>query len=103
MPRTSVCAMLALIVFTGAALAAESTGKIKSVDQDKMTLTVTIDGKDVTYKFDNETKVVDDTDRPLASKLGASRFKDPINVTVTFEKKGDALYASKVKAGKRLQ
>ena len=71
-----------VLCFTGMALADEATGKIKSVDAGKGTVTVTVDGKDVTFM--TETGVPINT-----LKVGDE-------VKVTFKKDGEKLTASKI-------
>ena len=97
--RNLVPALIVVLICGSGLLAAEHTGKMKQVDHDKMTLTITVDGKDVTFKFNEDTQVVNENDKPLALKLKAMRFKQPVTVTVTSEKKGDDTIATKVKAG----
>jgi hypothetical protein len=58
MLRSLVCAAFALVVCAVAVLAGENRGKVKSVDPDKNTITVTIEDKDVTFKVTDDTKIV---------------------------------------------
>ena len=100
MLRMVVGALVALILFSGTLLAADYTGKIKEIDHKLMTLTIEVNGKDMTFKFNDRTVAVDATDRRLESGLKAQRFKPGLDVTVTSQEKGPDLVATKVKSGK---
>jgi len=86
--------VVALILgFTTVALADESKGAIKSVDADKMTVTVTVDGKDTTYTATKDTTIT------VAGK--AAKFADlkpAAKVTVTFKKDGANIVVSAIDA-----
>jgi len=81
-PTWFVAILAVALVFGLAAgvMADEAKGKVKSVDKEK--IVVTVDGKDVTYTLDKgvETKDIAAGDE----------------VTVTYKKDGDKMTASKV-------
>jgi PDZ domain-containing secreted protein len=66
----------------GVAIADEAKGKVKSVDADKGTIVVTVDGKDTTFSADKAT-------------IGKTKAGD--EVTVTYKKEGDKMTASAIK------
>ncbi len=81
MLRRLLCTMVALLFMTGGLLAAEVKGKVKSVDADKSTITVTVGEKDQTFTVAKDAKVSVGTVKDLKDlKAGA-------NVTLTTEKK----------------
>jgi hypothetical protein len=86
--------VVALVLgFTTVALADESKGTIKSVDADKMTVTVTVDTKDVTYTATKDTKItVAGKDAKFAD------LKKDAKVTVTWKKDGDKVVVSAIAA-----
>ena len=71
MLRTLVCAVSALVVWAVAALAFEYKGKVKSIDPDKSTITVTVGGEDKTIKVNDETKFVTAKGKEIEKKLEA--------------------------------
>jgi hypothetical protein len=81
-----------LLGLTSSVLALEAKGKIKSVSDDKKELIVTDkDGKDLKFLMDDDAKIqLNDKD----SKI--SELKKGEEVTVTYDKKGEKLIASKV-------
>jgi hypothetical protein len=87
MLRTLVCASFALVLCAVAALAAEYRGKVKSVDPDKNTITVTVEGEDKTFKVTDDTKIVRGKgDKEKAVKDGLKNekaWKKGPNVIVT--------------------
>jgi hypothetical protein len=58
MLRSLVCAGFALLICAVAVLAGEYRGRVKNVDPDKNTITVTVDGEDKTFKVTDDTKIV---------------------------------------------
>ena len=88
-----VLALACLVVFSAPALAAETTGKIKSIDADKNEFVFTDkDGKDWTFTMDTNAKIrLADKD----VKLGELKKGD--EVTVTYEKQGEKLIAKELK------
>src|SRR5437016_5718363 len=57
MLRTLACAVFAMVLVAGGLLADEVKGKVKSVDLDKKTITVTVGDKDQDYSFSDDTKL----------------------------------------------
>jgi hypothetical protein len=82
----------ALIGFVTPALAAEATGKIKSVTADKNEFVFTDkDGKDWTFQMDANAKI------QLGTKdIKLNDLKAGDQVTVTYDKQGDKLIAKEV-------
>jgi Cu/Ag efflux protein CusF len=92
-----VLMVLALALVLGLAmpaLADESKGKIKSLEPDKSTFTITdSDAKDLQFTHDKEGKVfINDKE----SKLADLQVGD--QVTVTYKKDGDKMICSEVRA-----
>jgi len=56
MVRKILAAVFCVGICLGLATADEFKGKVKSVDADKKTITVDVDGKDMTFKTDDKTK-----------------------------------------------
>lgn len=86
-------ALVCLVAFSAPALAAESTGKIKSVNADKNEFVFTDkDGKDWNLTMDTAAKVsIANKD----AKLGDLKAGD--EVTVTYDKQGDKLIAKEIR------
>jgi hypothetical protein len=109
MLRKFVFALLAFGVVTVGLLADEISGKVKSVDPDKNTITITTkDAGDKEFTVDKDTKFVkgskDGTkDLPEGLKDKAFTGDKLPRVTITYEKKGDKEVVSEVKitAGKK--
>jgi hypothetical protein len=57
MSRLIVATTFAASIFSGTLLAEDYTGKIKSLDVKKRELTVTADGKDLTFPIDKDASV----------------------------------------------
>jgi hypothetical protein len=88
-----VLASLAVLVFLAApALAAEAKGKIKSVTPDKKMFVVTdTNGKDWEFTLADDAKV-----RLGDKEVKLNDIKKGDEVTITYEKKGTDLIATKV-------
>jgi hypothetical protein len=101
-----VVSVAVLFVATGL-FAAEYKGKVKSVDTDKNTITVTVDDKDVTVKVNDDTRFTSAkkklADQLAAAKLTFKGFKEGgQDVVVTTTGEGDKEVATEVKvAGKK--
>src|SRR3954454_23252573 len=98
MLRKFVCSLCALLLGVGVLIAAEVKGKVKSLDEEKKTITVTTDDKDTTYTFTDDTKIVrgnkDVKDRAKAlTALG----KGSSEVTITTDKKDDKEVVTQIK------
>jgi len=97
MLRTFVCAVAALVLCVGVMLADEIKGKIKSVDQDKMTVTVTDeDGKEHVLIVDKESKFVT-AKGDLKDGFKSKRLKEGAKVTVKCEKKDGKEVCTEIK------
>jgi Cu/Ag efflux protein CusF len=81
-----------LLALTSPALALEAKGKIKKISADQKELTVTDqNGKDLEFVMDDDAKIqLNDKDTKL------KELKKGDEITVTYEKKGRKLIASKV-------
>ncbi len=80
-------AVVALLLTTCGLFADEVKGKLKSVDADKMTVTVTVDDKDQDFKLDADTKILNGDGNPLKKGLKNKAFgKSGQNVVLTVEK-----------------
>lgn len=87
MLRLFVCAVFALVVSAGTLLADEVKGKIKSVDADKGTLTVTDDaGKDHVLKTGKDTKYTAASGKALEKGIKDGHLKADTEVVVTADK-----------------
>ncbi len=89
MLRTLVCAAFALVLCAVAVLAGEYKGKVKSVDPDKNTITVTVGGDDKTFKVSDTTKIVrkgkGGEDKEIKGGLKSKLWDKNPNVIVTTE------------------
>jgi hypothetical protein len=94
MVRTLMVGMAALVLSAGALLAAAFTGKVKSVDAEKKTITVTVEGKDVA--FDASGAEIVSKKSGKAVKNGLAGIKAEVEVTVTADEAKDGAKASKI-------
>ena len=103
MVRKLFAAVLALVVFAGVSLAAEIKGKVKSVDADKNTITVTTKDGDKTVKLSKDTKFSgggkDAAEKLAAEGIKWEGFSKGPQVTITTEGEGDKEMATKVVVG----
>jgi hypothetical protein len=93
-----LCALCVVVLLcqTQLALADDSTGKIKSVNVDKKEFVMTDkNGKDWTFRCTKDCKLTCEDKECTISDL-----KTGLAATVTYEKKDDILWASKVEAKK---
>jgi Cu/Ag efflux protein CusF len=93
-----------LLVFGLAVASADDVrGKVKKVDADKGTITITVDDKDQTFDVPKEAKVVGIFGKKLkkAQQLdlpgGLAAIKEGANVTITTDKKDNKDVVSQVK------
>jgi len=92
-----VLALALVVALATPAFAAELKGKIKSVSADKKELVVTDkDNKDMTFSL-SDTAQIQLADNDITLK----ELKTGEEVTVTYEKKGDKLVATKVHCEKK--
>jgi hypothetical protein len=77
MLRSFACAAFALVLSAVVVLAAEyKNAKVKSVDTDKNTITVTIDDKDKTFKIAKDDFKVMRGEKEMKGGLKAKAFSD---------------------------
>jgi hypothetical protein len=96
----SLTAMCLLLVFGLALLAAEYKGKVKSVDRDKNTITITIDDKDKTFNVSDEVKVTRG-EKEIKKKLKSKSFDSNPPVTLTTEGEGEKEVVKEIKIEKK--
>ncbi len=98
MLRKFVVSALALVVCTVGLLAEEYKGKVKSVDVDKNTITVTIDDKEKTFTINDETKILNPAGKDMKGRLKSKQFeKAGAQLTIVTEKKGDKEVVKEIK------
>lgn len=99
MLRSFACAVLALACAVGVLVAAEIKGKVKSVDTDKKTITVTTsEDKEVTVSYNDDTKFTGGKGNIDREKAIGRMAKTPGGeVTITTEKKDDKDVATEIK------
>jgi hypothetical protein len=97
----SLVALCALLLLTLVVWSAEYKGKVKSVDPDKNTITVTIDDKDKTFKVSDDVKVTRG-DKEVKKKLKSKKaFENNPGVTIVTEGAGDKEVAKEIKLEKK--
>ena len=89
MYRKLFCSLIALLLFVGGVSADVLKGKVKSVDEKK--ITVTIDEKDKTFDVSKDVKVVSVGKKAKLTDVpgGIAAVKAGDEVTLTTEKKGE--------------
>jgi hypothetical protein len=75
--------------------AKEIVGKVVSVDQTKMTVTITVDGKNQTFTVNDDTMIVGPRGGEAKERLKDDRFTKGYEITVTTTK--DPKVAAKIK------
>jgi hypothetical protein len=87
MLRPFLCAVLAVLLSAGVLLAEFVNGKAKTVDVDKNSITVTIDGKDKVYKVDEKVQVyavfAERRFTPLKTGLKGVKEGDEVKLSVS--------------------
>lgn len=95
MLRSLVCAVAALVICAGSLLADEVKGKLKKVDSDNMTITVTTsDGKDEVIHVGKDTRVMGPNGKDLKNGIKNHQLKEGTEVTVSTEMKGGQPHAT---------
>ena len=86
--RSPVCAVLGLLLACGLAPAQEGIqrGKVKSVDPDKGLITITTDGKDREFAVTDDTRIMDEENKPVQDRLKDKRLKE--GTAVMFKPEG---------------
>jgi hypothetical protein len=94
-----LCALFVLVLWAGVSPAEELKGKIKKVDAEKNTITVTDkDGKDHTFTITDKTDVLDTKGKAITGGLKASAFKkEGQPIVITCEKKDGKEVCTKIK------
>jgi hypothetical protein len=100
MLRRLVCGLAALVLMTGILIAEEVKAKFKSYE--KGSLTVTVKGKEQTFKLDKQTKVFNGDDEVKGKEKGKlfKELDEKAEVTVTFDKDGEKTTVKEVKIKK---
>ena len=103
MLRTLVCTVAALLIFAVGLIAAEVKGKVKKVDTDKMTITVTVDDKDQDFTYNADTKVTRGDKATKDREKALKGIKEGSNISITTEKKDgkDVVTEIKLSGGKK--
>src|SRR5262245_38798324 len=99
MARAFLSAALALVVCAGSLLAGEIRGKLKSVDAEKKTITITTKDGDKTLNCDKECKVLGPTNKELPAGLKAIRGSPQVIVTTKGE--GESAVATQIRLSGR--
>ena len=94
--RIATVALVLLLALALPLAAADAKGKVKTVAPDKNELVVTDNAKDWTFELDKAgTVFINDK----AAKLADLQVGD--EVTITYEKKGEKLHASSIRAQRK--
>lgn len=101
MPRLILASVCALVLWATAARAAEYNGKVQSVNADKGTVTVSVDGKERTFKAATDLKVIGPRKRELPGKLKSAIFKRKPQVTLLTEGAGDKELVKEIHIGSK--
>jgi hypothetical protein len=106
MLRKLVGALVLVVLMVGFLVAAEYKGKVKSVDTDKNTITVTVGDDDKTFTVSDDTKIIGRKGTAVKDGLKNEKaFKTGNSVTITTEKKDDKEVVTEIKVsgGKKKQ
>jgi hypothetical protein len=85
-----------MLLCAGVVLAADYRGKVKKVDADKGSITVTIDGKDMLFPCEKDTKVTAATGKELPDGLRSKELAVGADVVITTEKKDGKEHVTKI-------
>lgn len=103
--RKLLAVLVALLFCISGAMAGEHRGKVKSVDAEKGTITITIKGEDKTFKVADDAEFAarneKATQRLAKQKLKFKGFSRGPVVTLTTEGEGDKEVVKKVQLGRR--
>lgn len=89
MLRSLFTAVCALLLVAASASAGEYRGKVQKVDAGSGTITVTVDGKERTFKVDSDYTVLGPKKKELPAKLKAKIFARKPLVTIRTKGEGD--------------
>jgi hypothetical protein len=96
----SLAALCSLLLLTLVVWSAEYKGKVKSVDPDKNTITVTVDDKDKTFNVTDDAKITRG-DKDVKKRLKAKFWGDSPNITVVTDGEGDKEVVKELKVEKK--
>jgi hypothetical protein len=96
-PLAALCSLLLLGLV---AWAAEYKAKVKSVDPDKNTITVTLDDKDKTFNVSDDVKVTVGGEEKK-KKLKVKALNNSPDVTLVTDGEGDKEVVKEIKIGKK--
>jgi hypothetical protein len=82
MYRALICSLFVVLIGVSTVRAEEIEGKLKAVDTDKSTVTLTVGGKDETFKVLDSTKLLDDKGKAI--KLKSPAFKPGVGIKALF-------------------
>jgi hypothetical protein len=92
-----------IAICAGTLLAGEREGKLKRVDRDNLTLTITVDNKfERTYKVNSDTQFYEG-DQRIDFGINSNRLRPGTLVTVSAEGSGDLATRVKITAQSRLE
>jgi hypothetical protein len=102
MSRTVVGALALILLFAASARAGEVSGVYQSIDVNQATVTIRVDGKDITYKVDKSARHYDDAGRELKGGLPTAKdvFKQGQKVTFSTELRMGQEWVLEVRAKK---
>jgi hypothetical protein len=100
--RHLACASLLVVVLATGAWAGELRGRFQYINTDKMTLTVRVDGKDVTRPVAPDARFYDSRGFEIRGGLKAAQevYKEGEEMVLTIEKKQGGDHIVEAKAGK---
>ncbi|MCS6852802.1 MAG: hypothetical protein NZ700_16715 [Gemmataceae bacterium] len=100
--RRFVTALTVVLLGVGVVLADEIAGTIKSLDPDKGSLVLSVNGKTEKFRIARATKILDSTGKELPGGLTSPELKIGAEVTVVTEKVGKKATAVKeLRLGKK--
>jgi hypothetical protein len=95
---------LALVLCFGAVLADEVKGRITKIDPDKKEVTVSVDGKEMVYKVDDDAKLPEGKGGKATTLKGLARRVEKagekgVKATLTTKKEGGKEVVTEIKLG----
>jgi hypothetical protein len=100
MARHGVVALLALFLLAAGTRAGEISGRFQSINLDQATVTIRVDGKDLTYRVTKDARFYDDAGRELRGGLRAAKdvFKGGQGVSFSTTSMANHEWVTEVKA-----